>query len=56
MTGVLLTNLQELAGGATLSGSGKLFLDADASAQGNLFGIFSQSLATFASGQRLPAV
>src|SRR5262245_26072532 len=52
--GVLLSNLQALAGGAdVLTGSGKVFFDVDPG-NGNYFGLFSQSLGTFASGQRLP--
>jgi hypothetical protein len=54
VNGVLLSNLQEIAGGAgVLNGSGKVFFDVDAG-DGNYFGLFSQSLGTFASGQRLP--
>jgi len=55
VSGVLLTSLQELAGGTTLASSGKLFLDVDAGS-GNVLGIFSQSLGTFAAGQRMPSV
>lgn len=52
--GVLLSNLQTIAGGAdVLTGSGKVFFDVDAG-DGNYFGLFSQSLGTFASGQRMP--
>jgi hypothetical protein len=54
VNGVLLSNLQEIAGGANvLNGSGKVFFDVDPGS-GNYFGLFSQSLGTFASGQRLP--
>jgi hypothetical protein len=55
VNGVLLTDLQAIAGAATLSGSGKLFLDVNAG-NGNEFGIYSQSLGTFAAGQRMPAI
>jgi hypothetical protein len=55
VSGVLLSNLQALAGGTTLASSGKLFLDVNAGS-GNVLGIFSQSLGTFAAGQRMPAV
>jgi len=55
VNGVLVSNLQEIAGGATLDSSGKLFLDVNAGT-GNVFGIFAQSLGTFAAGQRMPAV
>jgi hypothetical protein len=52
--GVLLSNLQAIAGGAeVLNSSGKVFFDVDPG-DGNYFGLFSQSLGTFASGQRLP--
>jgi hypothetical protein len=54
--GVLLSNLQEIAGSsAVFTSSGKLFLQLGG-VSGNVFGIFSQSVAPFASGQRLPAV
>lgn len=53
--GVLLTDLQALAGASVLSRSGKVFIDVTPG-NGNVFGVFSQSLGTFASGQRLPAV
>lgn len=55
VNGVLLSNLQEIAGSAVLSSSGKLFLDVDAGS-GNVLGIFAQSLGTFAAGQRMPSV
>jgi hypothetical protein len=55
VSGVLLSNLQSLAGATTLDSSGKLFLEL-ADGDGNVFGIYSQSLATFASGGRMPAV
>lgn len=55
-TGVLLSDLQATAGpDVPLAGSGKVFFDVRSSAA-NLFGVFSQSLGTFASGQRMPAV
>lgn len=54
VNGVLLSSLQEIAGGANvLNGSGKVFFDVNPGS-GNYFGLFSQSLGTFASGQRLP--
>jgi hypothetical protein len=54
VNGVLLSNLQEIAGGPNvLSGSGKVFFDVDPGS-GSYFGLFSQSLGTFASGQRMP--
>lgn len=55
VNGVLVSNLQEIAGSATLNASGKLFLDVNAG-NGNVLGIFAQSLGTFAAGQRMPAV
>lgn len=55
VNGVLASNLQAIAGGATLNASGKLFLDVNAG-NGNVLGIFAQSLGTFAAGQRMPAV
>lgn len=55
INGVLLTDLQALAGATTLAKSGKVFIDVTPGS-GNVFGIFSQSLGTFASGQRMPAV
>ncbi len=55
VNGVLVSSLQEIAGSATLNASGKLFLDVDAG-NGNVLGIFAQSLGTFAAGQRMPAV
>lgn len=54
--GVLATSLQAIAGGPNvLSGSGKVFFDVDPGS-GSTFGLFSQSLGTFASGQRMPEV
>jgi hypothetical protein len=55
VSGVLLSDLQSIAGSTVLSSSGKLFLDVDAG-NGNVLGIFAQSLGTFAAGQRMPAV
>jgi len=52
---VLLTDLQQIAGSATLSSSGKVFFEMDVGS-GNVFGIFSQSLAAFGAGARMPAV
>jgi hypothetical protein len=52
--GVLLSNLQAIAGGLdVLTSSGKVFFDVDPG-DGSYFGLFSQSLGTFASGQRMP--
>ena len=55
VNGVLVSSLQEIAGSATLNASGKLFLDVNAG-NGNVLGIFAQSLGTFAAGQRMPSV
>jgi len=55
VSGVLLSDLQTLAGGVPLQSSGKVFFDVDAG-DGNYLGLYSQSLGTFAAGQRLPAV
>jgi hypothetical protein len=55
VSGVLLSNLQEVSGGASFNSSGKVFFDVNAGG-GNVFGIFSQSQGPFASGQRMPAV
>lgn len=56
LTGVLLSDLQSLAGGASVSGSsGKVFIALDAG-EGSVFGVFAQSLGTFAAGQAMPAV
>ena len=54
LEGVELTNLQAL-GTSSLEGSGKVFFEVDAKG-GNVFGLFSQSIETFAAGQRMPAV
>jgi hypothetical protein len=54
VAGVLTSNLQAIAGGPdVLTGSGKVFFDVEPG-DGSYFGLFSQSLGTFASGQRLP--
>lgn len=53
--GVTLTNLQALVPASNLTSSGKVFFDVDAG-QGNVFGLFSQSLGPFGAGQRMPAV
>lgn len=56
VSGVLFSDLEAMAGGFDIGGSsGKVFFEVDAGA-GNVFGLFSQSLSTFAAGQRLPAV
>lgn len=55
-SGVLLADLQSLAGPTDLDGSsGKVYLEVPL-AEGSVFGLFSQSLSTYAAGQRLPAV
>ena len=56
ISAIELTNLQELAGDRTLDSSGKVFVDVPRLAFGNLFGIFSQSLAAFGAGARMPAL
>lgn len=53
VNGLLLSDLEALAGTA-LNSSGKVFFSG-ASDSANLFGLFSQSLGTFASGQLMPA-
>ena len=54
--GVLLSDLQSLAGSASLGGSsGKVFFSLDAGS-GNTFGLFAQSIGTFSAGQSMPAV
>jgi hypothetical protein len=53
VNGVRLDNLQGLSGAVALSSSGKVFFAGDPGS-GNVAGLFSQSLGTFASGQRLP--
>lgn len=54
--GVLFTDVQQMAGATTLTGSGKVkvFLDQILPPFGNIFGLFSQSLGTFSVGQRMP--
>jgi hypothetical protein len=55
-SGVLLTDLQSVAGAErTLTSSGKVFFAIDAPGA-NVIGVFAQSLGTFASGQRMAAV
>src|SRR5262249_330815 len=57
VNGILLSDLQTLAGAVTLSSSGKVFFETGTDGMSaNRFGLFSQSLGTFASGQRMPAV
>lgn len=54
--GVLFSDLQSASGGAAIEGSsGKVFFEVNAQG-GNVFGLFSQSIGTFAAGQRMPAV
>ncbi|MDG2304659.1 MAG: imelysin family protein [Candidatus Binatia bacterium] len=54
--GVLFSDLQSASGGAAIEGSsGKVFFAVNAQG-GNVFGLFSQSIGTFAAGQRMPAV
>lgn len=55
ISGVLLSDLQTLADGIPLQESGKVVIDVN-SGSGNTVGLFSQSLGTFAAGQRLPAL
>lgn len=56
VNGVLLSDLQAMAGESSIDGSsGKAFFEIAANG-GNVFGLFSQSLSTFAAGQRMPAV
>lgn len=55
INGVLLSDLQSIAGTGISGSSGKVFFDVDAG-NGNIFGLFSQSVGTFAAAQRLPAV
>jgi hypothetical protein len=55
VNGVRLASLQELAAPVALNSSGKVVLKANG-VEGNLLGLFSQSLGTFASGQRMPAI
>ena len=54
-SGVLLSDLQSVAGPErTLTGSGKAFFAIDAP-EASVFGVFAQSLGTFASGHRMSA-
>lgn len=56
INGVLFSDLQAVSGGAAIDGSsGKVFFEVNAQG-GNVFGLFSQSISTFAAGQRMPAV
>lgn len=55
LSGMVVTNLQEVAGNTDLSGSGKVFLEFDAG-QGNVFGLFSMALGSFGLGVHLPSV
>ena len=57
--GVLSTTIQELAAPAVLTGGGKVVFELPATDSGcrrNVFGLASQSLGTFAVGQRLPGL
>jgi plastocyanin len=57
VNGIVLTDLQSLAGDVTLSSSGKVFFETGSDGAGaNRLGIFSEALGTFAAGQRMPAV
>ena len=53
MNGVRITNVQELAAPDLLTSSGKVFFEIDSS-EGNVFGLFAQSLGSFGAGQRMP--
>ncbi len=56
VNGLLFSDLQAIAGAAAIDGSsGKAFFSIDAG-EGNVFGLFSQTLGTFSVGQRMPAV
>lgn len=55
VSAVVMSGLQSIAGGALLASSGKVFFAMDVGS-GNAFGIFSQSLAAFGAGARMPAV
>lgn len=56
INGVLFSDLQAVSGGTAIDGSsGKVFFEVNAQG-GNVFGLFSQSIGTFAAGQRMPAV
>ncbi len=54
VNGVLLSDLQAIAGTNIDGASGKVFFDVDAG-NGNVFGLFSQAIGTFAAAQRMPA-
>jgi plastocyanin len=57
VTGVVLTDLQSLAGQVPLTSSGKVFFATGAATgNANRLGIFSEALGTFAAGERMPAV
>jgi plastocyanin len=57
VSGIVLTDLQSLAGSVTLSSSGKVFFaTGDTGGNANRIGVFSEALGTFAAGQRMPAV
>ena len=53
--GVLMSDLESLAGN-NLDSSGKVFFKAMNAGSGNRFGVWSESLGTFASGDRMPGV
>ena len=54
--GVFFSDLQTMAGNAAIDGgSGKVFFEIGAKG-GNIFGLFSQSIGTYAAGQRMPSV
>lgn len=56
LDGVLFSDLQAIAGATELASSGKVrfLLSGFLPPSGNFFGLFSQSLGTFAVGQRMP--
>lgn len=54
INGIASRHLQDLAPASAITSSGNVFLSADV-AGANLFGLYSQSGGTFATGQRLPA-
>ena len=58
VSGVYLNDVQSIAGAGKLTGSGKasFIFDGELPSGVNLFGIISQSLGTFAVGQRLPGL
>lgn len=55
VNGVLLSDLQAVAGTNIDGASGKVFFEIPSNG-GNVLGLFSQSIGTFAAGQRMPAV